>query len=209
MKTIEIKLYSFDELSDEAKQKALDNYRNKNYDNSFYYDEINSSVEAVIELFNLKTGRDYSDIRTGHIDDCILELSGARLYKWLINNHYSDLFKGKYIKTLDRKLYCKQFICKHFKNHKGEDYTQLYSKVRFENSCVLTGVCYDEDILQPIYDFLKRPDKSVDYSDLIRGIESAIRKTYDNTEEWLNSDEYIIEEFEANEYDFTIDGKIY
>lgn len=31
--------------------------------------------KEVIELFNLKTGNEYSDIRTSHIDDNILQLS--------------------------------------------------------------------------------------------------------------------------------------
>ena len=62
------------------------------------------------------------------------------------------------------------------------------------------------DILQPVYEFLSRPDQSTTFEDLISNIESAIQKTFDNNEDYVNSDEYIIESIEANEYDFTKDG---
>jgi hypothetical protein len=44
---------------------------------------------------------------------------------------------------------------------------------------------------------------------LIRSIENAITKCYRDEEEWQNSDEYIKEMIEANEYDFTKDGKLF
>jgi len=92
-------LYSFNELSKESQEKAINNYRNDGRDYLFYYDDIISSVKKVIELFGLKTGNQYDDIRTSHIYDDILNLSGVRLYKYLVNQYYSDLFKPKYIKT--------------------------------------------------------------------------------------------------------------
>lgn len=210
MRTETIKLYSFTELNEDAQQKAIENYRNKDQDNSFYYDEITESVKAVLELFGLKTGRDYSDIRTGHIDDTILELSGIRLYKYLINNYYSDLFKPTYIKSLDREVKTRAFICKVRKDYKGNLYTQIYSKTKVDDCCTLTGVCYDMDILQPVYDFLKSPDKSTTFEDLIKDIcESSINKAYRDAEEWLYSEEFIKEELENNDREFTEDGEIY
>ena len=85
----------------------------------------------------------------------------------------------------------------------------IYSNIQFDNCCTLTGVCYDNDILQPVYDFLERPNLSTTFEDLIQEIESAISKTFDNTEEWLNSDEFIRDEIEANEYEFKADGSIF
>ena len=128
MRTIRIKLYKFNELSKNAKQKAIENWRSQNEQDSFYFEEIEGSVKAVIELFNLKTGRTWDDIRTSHIDDNILELQGIRLYKYLVNNYYNDLFKPKYIKSINGIKTGKQFIFKVHKDHKGELYTQIYSK---------------------------------------------------------------------------------
>jgi hypothetical protein len=208
MKTVTVNIYKFSELSEDAKQKAIDNYRSQGVD-QFYYDEIIDSIKKLSDIFNLKFGRKYTDIRTGHIEDNILQLSGVRLYKYLINNYYVDLFRPKYIKCIDREIRCKQFICEVNKYKNGTISTFLYSKMKYDNSCVLTGVCYDDDILKPIYDFLNKPEKSVTFEDLIQDVECAIQKTFNDTEEWVNSEEYITEIIEANEYEFTEDGNRY
>ena len=202
MKTITINLYKFDELSEKAKQTAIDKYRNK-HDNYFYYDEIIESVKKLIDLFNLKTGNTYTDLRCSHINDTILELSGVRLYKYILNNYGKELFTPKYKKSIDREVKSKAYICKVDTDYKGEKYTFLYDKQKTDNSCVLTGVCFDDDILKPVYDFLKKPTNNTNFEDLISEIETAIQKCFDSTEQWLNSDEFITEEIEANEYYFT------
>jgi hypothetical protein len=209
MKTIEIKIYSFNELTEEAKQTALNEYRENTHDD-FYSYEVTESVKKVIELFNLKTGNYYSDIRTGHIDECILQLAGARLYKYLINNYFTDLFKPEYIKTIDGyKKWQKLYFCKYFTGMNG-DRTHIYSKwKKWDNSCTLTGVCYDNDILDPIYEFLKKPTEKTTFQDLMEEIGWNIAKTYDNVEKWVNSEEYITETIEDNEYDFHEDGTRY
>jgi hypothetical protein len=204
MRTEKINIYSFDELSEDAKQKAIDQFRYNDNDGSFYFDEVIESVKAVCNLFDLKTGRQYSDIRYNHIDDNILQLSGFRLQKYIWNNYKHDLFKGKYYSLWSKKD-------KSFKHYK-EGYPVLksrYSKLFLSNECVLTGVCYDDDILQPVYDFLNKPDKSKTFEDLIKEIENAISKTFEDVETWLNSDEFIIDLFQANDYEFTEDGNIY
>ncbi len=207
MRTIRTKVYKFNELSKQAKENAIEQHRNNGYDNQHYFDEITDSVKAMVELFGIETGRQWSDLKLGNIDDSIMELKGVRLYKYLVNNYYNELFTPKYLKCLDRELKCKQFICKLNTSHKGEKYTMLYSKQYKDNSCVLTGICYDNDILQPIYDFLKKPDKDTTFESLFNDVESAISKCYDNTEEWVNSDEFIKDEIEANELEFTKEGK--
>ncbi len=95
MRTIRIKLYKFNELSESAKQKAIQDYRNDGNDMDIYA-EIIDSVKAMADIFNLKNGREYTDIRCSHIDDNIMELKGIRLYKYIINNYYNDLFKPVY-----------------------------------------------------------------------------------------------------------------
>ena len=215
MKQVTTTIYSFSELSEQAKENAIEQFRNKGYDNSNYYDEITESVKAVIELFDLKTGREWSDIRTGHIDDTILELSGGRLMAYIYNNYGSDLFKPKYLKhgeLIDKKKpfhrMMKQREIVNQCPNKGKISVSYYSNIQKDNCCVLTGVCYDDDILQPVYEFLKSGDKSTTLQDIFSDIESAIGKAYRDCEEWLNSDEFISEELEANNYEFTEDGEI-
>jgi len=207
MRTVRTKVYKFNELSEQAKQKAIDTFRSNDNEVNFYAEDICNSAKKVIKLFNLKTGNEYSDIRTSHIDDNILQLSGVRLYKYIINNYYSDLFTPAYIKTIDKEWHCKLFICKVKTGMDGNKYTQVYSKTKKDNSCVLTGLCYDMDILKPIYDFLEKPSKGTTFEDLMNEIGNAISKTYSDNDDWVNSDEFIIDTIESNDYEFTQDGR--
>lgn len=208
MRSETINIFKFSELSENASKKAIEWYRSGRND-EFYQDEIIETVKKVAKLFNLKFGNEYTDIRYSNIDNNILELSGVRLYKYIINNYYNELFAPKYIKMLHRELKCKQFICEVGTNYKGDKYTQLFSKLHKTNCCTLTGVCYDNDILKPVYDFLLKPTNGTTLEDLIQSIEHAIDKCFTDTENWVNSDEYIIDTIEANEYEFTEDGKRY
>ena len=213
MKQITINVYSFNELSESAKQNAIDNYRNKCYDNSFFYDEIAASVKAAIDLFGLKTGRTYTDIHYSHIDDNVLQLFGSRLCAYIYNNYGEDLFKPKYLKhgelTDVKKSFHRMRKQREITNNcpnKGKILVSYYSNIQKDNSCTLTGVCYDDDILKPVYDFLSNCPSNVTFEDIIQSIESAINKTYNDCEDWLNSDEFITEELEANNYEFDEDG---
>ena len=201
-RTIRTKVYKFDELTNEGKEKAIDRYRNNDNYNE-YATEITESVKEVAELFNLVFGRQYTDIRTGHIEDTILQLQGVRLYKWLINNYSSYWTDVNYISKHKNGKFKNSYF-----EYKYDCVKYRKSNISVTNNlenCPLTGVYYDMDIMQPVINFLKRPDNST-FEDLINGIESAISKTYQSNEEWVNSNEYITEEIQANEYEFTSNG---
>jgi len=206
MRTIRIKAYKFEKLSEDAKQAAIHNYRIKGH-NDGNFDEIKESVKAVCNVFNLKTGREWSDLNTDSIEDQILELKGLRLVKYIWNNYKRDIFKGKYYGKLVKTEKDGTAIIVSKEHPAGMRHVKRYSKVFLDNSCVLTGVCYDMDILDPIYNFLEKPDADTTFADLIQEMESAISKTFRDEEEWINSDEYISEMLEANDYEFTKDGK--
>lgn len=216
MRTITTNVYQFDELSEMAKQSAIEKYRNTDYDYSFYYDELKDSIKAMCEVFNIKTGnRSWSDLNFGNIDDNILQLAGVRLYKYIMNNYYSDLFKPKYLKhgelsaikkpSLPMK---KQSLITSDCSNKRLYSISYYSNINKDNSCVLTGVCYDMDILDPVYNFLRNTDKGTNFKDLFNSIEHAISKAFECIDEWVNSDEFIIEEIQANNYEFTENGQL-
>ena len=213
MKTITLELFKFNELSEEAKQVAIDDYRSSGK-HCGDVGEVIDSAKAAIELFNLETGRRYSDVTTCHIDEDILELKGVRAYKYILNNYGYKLFKPKFIKSIKGHKFYTQVICKRydfskFKNGKPTLSTFIYSKNQKTDSCVLTGVCYDNDILRPVYDFLSKPCQYTTIQDIFEQLGEAIAKTFQDFEEWTNSDEYISEFFEGNDYDFTIDGNRY
>ena len=204
MKTIEIKLYEFSELSEDAKQNAINEYKNSDHEDQFYFDEIIQSAKKVIEIFGFEFGREYSTIKTMNIDDDVLSLSGLRLQKYIYNNFYHELFTPKIYSLWSKKE-------KSFKHHKDgfPVLKRRHSRIFKTNDCVLTGVCYDMDILKPVYDFLENPCKNTTFEDLIKSIEHSIDNCFYNTEKWINSDEFIIDHFEANDYEFKVNGEIY
>lgn len=207
MKTKTINLYSFDELTPEAQKKAISNFRNDIDNTDFIYDEAHESVEKFHDIFGTKEGRySWLDINTGQIDDAILRLSGLRLQKYLWNNYRRDLFKGKYYSLWSKTEVSYQY-------HK-EGYPVLksrHSKIILDNSCVMTGVCYDMHLLDPIYDYLDKKDFSNDtttFEDLLNKCIQSLEKSIYSEVEYQNSEQAIKETIEANEYTFEIDGTL-
>ena len=88
-------------------------------------------------------------------------------------------------------------------------YKHRYSKIIKDTCCVLTGYYIDDDILEPIYDFLKKPSKHVTFADLMRDCLQfwviACNKDY----EACTSMEYFAELCEANGYEFTGYGNVW
>ena len=207
MKTIRTKIYEFSELTPDAKEKAIDQLR-YSFPTDHVYDEAQKTVEAFHELFGTKSGsRSWLDCNSGHIDDNIMNLKGLRLRTWIINNFGKELYKGKYFSLWSKTE-------KSYKHYK-EGYPVLksrYSKVLFDNSCVLTGVCYDMSLLQPVYDFLDNYHVKVDYysymdlETLFNDCFSELEKDIDSEVQVMTDDEYVIEQIEANEYEFFKDG---
>lgn len=196
MRTIEITAYTFNELNEDAKQTALDNFSN-DLSIELSHQELENSIEQFHKVFGTKSGyRSWLDLSKGHIDDDILDLSGLRLLKYLINNFWGDLFKPKY-------------YSKWRKGSETENRPQLvkrYSKVQFEANCVLSGVCYDNDILEPIYNFLKNPEPEITFERLLNKCENCFTVVYNSIEEDLNSDEQKAETIQANELEFDEEG---
>ena len=188
--TKQINLYSFNELSDEIKQNVINNWRVN--DEYYYGNENEDSLNAFCELFNIKVKdydygyRKYINV-SFNLDNDVLNLRGLKLYKHLINNYYRDLFKPKY----------------YYKNIK-----RRFSKIQVQNVCIMTGYCMDNSILEPIYDFLKKP-YNTDFESLLNDCLNNWLIACENDYEYWNSAECIINEIESNDYQFLDNGNIY
>lgn len=189
-----LQLFTFNELSDNAKAKALNDFNYSEYYFDYIYDDANNTLKVFKDTF-------YNN------DSNINELEGLRLYKYIINNYYNVLFKPKYIGSLkkDVPVYHKRIKIIKYKN--GNISNFYYSKVLKINSCVLTGVCYDDDILKPIYEFLKSP-YNINFDELISDCLDSLEKSIQNEIDYNYTDEAKAEYLSANEYYFTVDGKM-
>lgn len=211
MKTVSINIYKFNELSEAAKQTAIMRQQN-NIDNSYIYDEAHDTVKAFENIFPVSSrGRNsWLSCNTNEIDEYINQLSGERLRTYIYNNFGYALYKPKYIGHVKSKgpVRHNRVRSKQYKN--GNYYNPYYSAIFKDTCCVLTGVCYDDDMLMPLYQFLDRKGyEGYNFSELMEACYSNLEKSLQREEEYLYSDEAIIETIEANDYDFTEDGEIW
>lgn len=206
--TTTIQAFTFDELSEQAKQNALDELRDQE-PTSFHYDEAKKSVDEFCARFNFRTGnRSWLDLGGHSFDDDILNLSGIRLRTCLLNNFDDVLFERKYRKSYSSDTRPTFHPMRHAKQSKdGKFWVTIRSNFKTDSCCPLTGVCYDEDLLQPIREFIKKPD-SRNIEDLISEGLETLRNSLEREDEYMKTDEYLIERIEANEYEFTEDGEL-
>ena len=187
MKTIRTKVYQFNELSKDAKEKAIEWFRGINEYNgsSEVLDSIRNGLrhfESFLKDYSIDwdniNGCDFK-IKMDY-DDEICELSGVRLWKYLHNNSLLTYW-NKYNKKRDDLL---------------------------SGNCPFTGVTFDEDFLDNIREFVKKPNNQT-FEELLN---DAVYNTINagcKDWEYQQSDEAIAETIEVNEYHFTKDGKIF
>lgn len=173
MEKVTIQLYSVDELSKKAFEKAYLHWCST-YD--YDYGTDNEKVlEKFQEIFPVKiTGYSYGGGREyiSFVMNCheiIAQLSGVRLLKYIWNNYKDYIFNNKiYYNGIKKRK----------------------SKIKLNCNCVLTGYYLDYDILEPIYKFLNNPKKDITFEDLIE-------KCLNN---WLNACQKDYENFYSEEY---------
>ena len=217
MKKIEITVYSFDELSDEAKERALADW---NRDNPYNWDrEFRDTLEAFEREFGVEVvdweyspyDHDFS-FRTGRIDSAVLELEGNRARAWFWNNHERCLLTGRY--------YSKFHGTKHA-------HSKFFFDRVYDGTCPWTGFFLDCSALDPIAYFcfgvewdekLKRrvpirPTKAEDDANTVETIlYDCVESLFDAVEkDWAYqcSMEAFKEACDANDYTFDADGKMH
>lgn len=192
----EIKIYKFEELTEESKEKARRIFRTANHVNGYAWDnENNDSLKAFLDLFNCSLKRGgyvrCNDSDTG-------EMEGLRLYKYIMNNFYDDIYKPK-----------SYWINDGIRNCVGMNSKTRYSKIfKVWDNCSLTGYCMDNDLLQPVIDFLKKPSGTC-FNDLLTSCYESWEYTVKKEQEYQDSNKAIDENISINEYEFYEDGSLY
>lgn len=201
MKTKTIQIYTFDELSDKAKDKAY--YKWLESIDYYWHDENVNSLQAFCKVIGISDRhidyeyghRDYINVRYD-FDDNIMALRGHRLSKFLWNNYAHDFLKGKYYSTQGKYIdgkYC---------------YKSRYSKIQKTwQDCPLTGYCVDYNILQPFFDFIDKPLKDWDITDVLNDCFESWLKTCSKDYEHCTSMEYFANEASENDYEFLENGE--
>jgi hypothetical protein len=198
MKTIEVKIYYFNELTTAAQQVAIEQFRDRKYEDS--------SVSEWV------------------IDDCYLFEPKNAVMENLFGKEYTKLNKPVMANT--RKVYFDTDRNRHLDADEGIEITN--------EKMFLIWLGIPEEMHEKVYFTIKNfggryPDTIItfeenkcDYeftAEENKILENAAEKFNDHMEEVLNrigesidyqfSDEYISEEIEMNEYEYTADGKRY
>jgi hypothetical protein len=165
MKTIEIKLYQFSELSEEAKEKAVENLSDINVDYEWWLSTYEDAETVKLKLteFDLERNR--------HCKGEFME-SPAETAELILTNHGKDCETYKTAKTFLAEL------------------NELTGKYPNIEDC-------PEDSIEDLEDYF------------LKSLLEDYRIILSNEYDYLTSKAAIIETIEANEYDFTEDGKIY
>lgn len=221
MKEGKVKLYKFEELGEDVRMSIVDNKRWEVQDSvmSDWNDSQEDTLKAFCDIFRVKMGRWSVGYCAGDCyfnfdfnDEAIWEdiyhftpdmVCGKYLRRFINNYVYNDILKGKYFST-------NGYVDENGKYH----YRYRYSKVSFDrHNCNLTGVCYDEDILDRVWKVYDKPIPD-DYSlrDLVQDcLDDFFSAWHEEYEYWGENDEAIEEEL-TNWYEddwFYADGTMF
>lgn len=194
-------VYDFDELTDEAKEKALDELRT--WDLYGWHDENRASLYEWAKAFGASVadysyglwGHSYAVVRPGEDP----ELTGLRLRTWVINNYGHVLTQP-------------QGFGPYVEQPSGTYRKRRVSRIMVERaSCPFTGYCTDDILLAPVYNFVykynEREHGGMVWQDLLQECADAWVSACVSDLEYSQSDEYLMEEIEQNEYTFTETGE--
>lgn len=204
MKTVNV--YEFNELSAEAKEKAIKHVRDSdNYPACMdsYISDGAITIKTAVKEFGcvLKDWSIGSDVYRSYIRVEIRgmeneEIDGIRLRTWLLNNHYDVFYK-------------RQPYGKYQKRPNGKWLYDRYSKIQYvETDCPFTGMTYDCDFLEPFRQFITKPDGRT-FEDLIKEGAHRVCKSLESEQEYWCSDEGVISEIESRDWYFLEDGTIF
>jgi hypothetical protein len=72
----------------------------------------------------------------------------------------------------------------------------------------LTGYCADDSLIEPIIEYLKKPNMELSYAELMDNCVYNWAKMSQKDYDFSISEEFFIEECEANEWEFDEDGNV-
>lgn len=194
-KTRTYEVYKVEELSDKAKENAY--YRWLAGYEYPWQGENMATLKAFEGIFNIRVydwkydGWTCYYRFTSNYSEEEEELCGVRLLKFIVNNYWHYLFKPKT-----------------YWHGKGFN-KQRRSRISVTDDCVLTGYCADMDILKPIYDFLKAPDKHTNLHDLMDECIGSFFRYCSKDVEYCTDEEAFERDCEANGYEFLSNGDFF
>lgn len=207
MREINFKVYHYDELSDEAKETAVNEMRESIgstlCDSDAY--EYRAALKEIQRVFEIK------------VYDWSAGGQGVS-FRWYLDGSWSGMsnnprFLVRYLDEVEPycrkgRFYSSPFRpCPKSKEHPaGITYTKRYSKVMFERNYALTGTwttAVVDDYMEKRWEYVREHKTIEDFVyDMLYDFFKQWERDCDNNYE----DEAIISTIEGNDYEFTEDG---
>lgn len=209
MKHIQLTLYNFDELPKDAQKAIIDRERWDIMESCMdaYGTDYRNSLEQFEKLFdincygwevgycsyhyNFRIDKDeaFEWNHNGWQDIPLETLSGKLLVRYLQQNILHGLQKGKYYGKLIGV----------FPNAK---HVKRYSKVMFESACPLTGCIYDHYLIDPVLEYLDKPNPAITYEELVKNcLDNFFRTWHEEYEYWADDEAALREQLQNNHYE--------
>lgn len=201
MRTETIEIYSFNELSEEAQRYAWENGSDYGGEYSLDFETILEAFENAfdIKVYRYSVGDYYTPTFSYTLGGAAAEAPEGdplRLARYMWNNYADVITRGKYYSTRMK------IVNGDFHN------VSRRSKVLLSlHEYALTGICWDQDILQPIIDCLKYKRFFNDIEELFDACLTAFFTAWNADIEYCRSFEYYAEKAEFNDFEYTADGK--
>lgn len=189
MRTVEYTLYRFDELSDDAKERALDAWRKRHADwiGTAWADEWRDTLTALTDRMP------WCEVKDWHVD------AGGHYITASIDADYprEDANRMGYDPDIMRGPRLARWLAREL----GD---------ALDGDCALTGMAFDEVVLAPLRAFIARPAPHVDLEDITRDMLHAWGKGWSEEIDHAWSDEGILDDIEASadEECFRADGTL-
>lgn len=206
MREVITEVYNFNELSDEAKEKAIEAHRFDFCDTWSW--ENWESIQAIAKACSLEIMRDnYNDtgfqrFHLGNIDNYldINMLGGVRAMSYIYNNWIMPNMKGKYYSALVSR------------NERELVYKKRYSKCTRVFECPFTGYGLDDCLFEAYNEFCELVRKKPRSANVVmfigilsQHVQKWLQSDYDNA----ISDENVASMLDCNDYEFLESGVDY
>jgi hypothetical protein len=186
-------VYKFDELPEDAQEKALDWFRNSNMEH-YDSDDMKSMFEEYLEERGLPN--DTVEFSINHSQGDGVSFYGGMdkedCEKFMEFYEYADRNRIAELDGITARI-----GPKHGSRHYGRGSIEIKRVELWDEPEELTDS--DEDLINDFYSFLQ---------DKIEEVASELETMGYKELEWITSDEYIKDQIEANDYEFTEDGKL-
>lgn len=192
MRTIETVVYSFDDLSEDAKEKAIDNVRNSNFLDYDWWDCTLEDWKHCLGIIGFDADSIYFNLGYSQSDYASIEGTYRYRKQWKKALKQAGI-GGKILKALSEY---------------GQRLQKAQSLVFYTGYCSVSsnhrgGMCFDVEAEKGDFAEFETEIKDI-VSDICHDI------YYSLTDEWeyLNSDESLQEMILCNEMEFTEEGEI-